>query len=108
WPASTPTPEPRARSDTMGADARLKTLGIELPAAPRPLGSYVTAVRTGNLLFLTGQGPISEGRVVHAGKVGRDLTIEEGQEAARLRGLNLLATAREGPGSLGRGRRVVS
>jgi enamine deaminase RidA (YjgF/YER057c/UK114 family) len=91
----------------MGAEARLKTLGIELPAAPRPMGSYVTAVRTGTLLFLAGHGPISEGRVVHAGKVGRDLTIEQGQEAARLTGLNLLATAREALGSLDRVHRVV-
>lgn len=91
----------------MGAEARLKQLGIELPAAPRPMGSYVTSVRTGNLLFLSGHGPMREGRVVHAGKVGHDLTIEQGQEAARLTGLNLLATTREALGSLDRVRRVV-
>lgn len=91
----------------MGAEARLKQLGIELPAAPRPMGSYVTAVRAGSLLFLAGHGPIQEGRVVHAGRVGRELTIEQGQAAARLTGLNLLATARAALGSLDRVRRVV-
>src|SRR5262245_63463402 len=95
------------RGTTMGAEARLRALGIELPAAPRPLGSYATATRSGNLLFLSGHGPLRDGRVVHWGKVGRDLTIEQGQEAARLTGLNLLATARDILGSLDRVRRVV-
>ena len=91
----------------MGADARLKALGIELPAPPRSMGTYVTAARSGNLLFLSGHGPVRDSRVVHQGKVGRDLTIEQGQEAARLTGLNLLATARDALGSLDRVRRVV-
>jgi enamine deaminase RidA (YjgF/YER057c/UK114 family) len=91
----------------MEAEARLNALAIELPAAPRPLGSYVTAARSGNLLFLSGHGPVRDGRVVYWGKVGRDLTIEQGQEAARLTGLNLLATARDVLGSLDRVRRVV-
>src|SRR5215470_14170928 len=91
----------------MGAEARLKALGIELPTAPRPLGSYVTVVRSGNLLFLSGHGPLKDGRVTHQGRVGRDLTIEQGQEAARVTGLNLLATARDALGSLDRVRRVV-
>lgn len=91
----------------MGAEARLKALGIELPTAPRPMGSYVTVVRSGNLLFLSGHGPLRDGRVTHQGRVGRDLTIEQGQEAARVTGLNLLATARDALGSLDRVRRVV-
>jgi enamine deaminase RidA (YjgF/YER057c/UK114 family) len=91
----------------MGAEARLKALGIELPAAPRPMGSYATAVRSGNLLFLSGHGPLKDGRATHQGRVGRDLTVEQGQEAARLTGLNLLATARDALGSLDRVRRVV-
>ncbi|HEY7139763.1 MAG TPA: RidA family protein [Methylomirabilota bacterium] len=91
----------------MGAEARLKALGIELPAAPRPLGSYVTVARSGNLLFLSGHGPLEDGRVAYQGRVGRDLTIEQGQKAARLTGLNLLATARDALGSLDRVRRVV-
>ena len=91
----------------MGAEARLKSLGIELPAAPRPMGSYATAVRSGDLLFLSGHGPLLDGRVTHQGRVGRELTIEQGQEAARVTGLNLLATARDALGSLDRVRRVV-
>jgi len=91
----------------MGAEARLKSLGIELPPAPRPMGSYATAVRSGNLLFLSGHGPLRDGRVAYQGRVGRDLSIEQGQEAARLTGLNLLATTREALGSLDRVRRVV-
>jgi enamine deaminase RidA (YjgF/YER057c/UK114 family) len=91
----------------LGAEARLKELGLELPSPPRPVASYVTAVRSGNLLFLSGHGPVRDGRVVHHGRLGRDLTIEQGQEAARLTGLNLLATAREALGSLDRVRRVV-
>lgn len=91
----------------MGAEARLKTLGIELPAPPRPLATYVTAARSGNLLFLSGHGPMRDGRIVYQGKVGRDLSIEQGREAARLTGLNLLATARETLGSLDRVRRVL-
>jgi enamine deaminase RidA (YjgF/YER057c/UK114 family) len=95
------------RGATMGADARLKARGIELPTAPRPMGSYATVVRSGNLLFLSGHGPLRDGRVTHQGRVGRDLTIEQGQEAARVTGLNLLATARDALGSLDRVRRVV-
>jgi enamine deaminase RidA (YjgF/YER057c/UK114 family) len=91
----------------MGADARLTELGLELPTPPRPLANYVTAARSGNLLFLSGHGPMRDGRVAYQGTVGRDLTIEEGQAAARLTGLNLLASARDALGSLDRVRRVV-
>ena len=91
----------------MGAEARLRTLGIELPPAPRSMGTYVTVARSGTLLFLSGHGPVRDGRVVYQGKVGRDLTIEQGQAAARLTGLNLLATVRDNLGSLDRVRRVV-
>jgi enamine deaminase RidA (YjgF/YER057c/UK114 family) len=91
----------------MGADARLRALGIELPTPPRPMGSYVTAARSGNLLFLSGHGPVRDGRVLYQGRVGGDLTIAQGQEAARLTGLNLLASVRAAVGSLDRVRRVV-
>jgi enamine deaminase RidA (YjgF/YER057c/UK114 family) len=91
----------------MGAEARLKELGLELPATPNPTANYVTAVRSGNLLFLSGHGPLRGGRILYQGTVGRDLTIEQGQEAARLTGLNLLASARDALGSLDGVRRVV-
>ena len=67
----------------------------------------VTAVRSGNLLFLSGHGPLREGRALYQGTVGRDLTIEQGREAARLTGLNVLASVRDALGSLDRVRRVV-
>jgi enamine deaminase RidA (YjgF/YER057c/UK114 family) len=91
----------------MGPEARLKELNLDLPTPPRPMANYVTAARSGNLLFLSGHGPVRDGRVIHQGRIGRDLTIEQGREAARLTGLNLLATAREALGSLDRVRRVL-
>jgi enamine deaminase RidA (YjgF/YER057c/UK114 family) len=91
----------------MGADARLRKLGIDLPAPPQPMGSYVTAVRSGNLLFLAGHGPLRDGQVAFRGRVGAELSLEEGQQAARLTGLNLLASTRAALGSLDRVRRVV-
>ena len=91
----------------MGAEARLQELRIDLPAMPAPLGNYVRSVQVGSLLFLSGHGPQREGKMAYVGKVGRDLSLEEGQQAARLVGLNLLASARDGLGSLDRVRRVV-
>ena len=91
----------------MGAEARLKVLGIELPEVPKPLANYVRSVRVGNLLFLAGHGPQQDGRMMHIGKLGRDLTVEEGARAARLVGLNLLASTREALGTLDRVKRVV-
>jgi enamine deaminase RidA (YjgF/YER057c/UK114 family) len=91
----------------MRAEARLRELGIELPATPKPIANYVTAVRSGNLLFLSGHGPLMDGRFLYQGTVGRDLTVEQGREAARLTGLNLLASVQDALGSLDRVRRVV-
>ena len=90
----------------MSADARIAQLGIELPAAPQPVGSYVTFVRSGNLVFTSGHGSLSAGKSF-VGKVGADLDVAAGAEAARLTGLNLLATLREHLGSLDRVSRVV-
>ena len=73
-------------------EARLAELGIELPDTPPPIANYVPGVRTGNLLYLSGLGPSSRpDGTTPAGKVGRDLTTEQGYEAARLTGLNILA-----------------
>jgi enamine deaminase RidA (YjgF/YER057c/UK114 family) len=92
----------------MGAEARLKERNITLPAPPRPMANYVSAVRTGNLLFLAGHGPMrGPGTPSVTGKVGRDLTVEQGYQAAREVGLNLLATTRASLGSLDRVTRVV-
>jgi enamine deaminase RidA (YjgF/YER057c/UK114 family) len=91
----------------MGAEARLKQLGVELPGVPTPMANYVRSVRVGNLLFLAGHGPQKDGKQTYIGKVGRELSVEEGQQAARLVGLNLLASTREALGSLDRVRRIV-
>jgi enamine deaminase RidA (YjgF/YER057c/UK114 family) len=91
----------------MGAEARLRELGIQLPPVPAPMGTYVRAVRTGNLLFLAGHGPMKDGKLTGIGKVGRELTVEEGAQAARLVGLGLLASTRDALGSLDRVKRVV-
>ncbi len=72
-------------------DARLAELNIELPEAAAPVANYVPYVVTGNLVYLAGQIPVAGGKVQYAGKVGRDLTVEQGQQAARLCALNLLA-----------------
>jgi enamine deaminase RidA (YjgF/YER057c/UK114 family) len=91
----------------MSAEARLAELGIELPTAQQPVANYVTAVQTGNLLFLSGHGPVRADGTPVLGKVGADLDLEAGVEAARLTGLVLLATMRAELGSLDRVTRVV-
>jgi enamine deaminase RidA (YjgF/YER057c/UK114 family) len=92
----------------MSAEARLKDRGITLPTPTTPLANYVGAVRTGNLLFLSGHGPLRpQGKFTYVGKVGRELTVEQGYQAAREVGLNLLATTRAALGSLDRVKRVV-
>jgi enamine deaminase RidA (YjgF/YER057c/UK114 family) len=89
------------------AEQRLKELGIALPAPPQPFGTYVEAVQTGNLLFLTGMLP-TEGRAAKfVGRVGAELDVETGRKAARLAALNVLAVVREHLGSLDRVTRVV-
>jgi enamine deaminase RidA (YjgF/YER057c/UK114 family) len=91
----------------MGAEARLKELNITLPTPPTPPANYVGAVRTGNLLFLSGHGPMRLDDKSARGKLGRELTVEQGYAAAREVGLNLLATTRATLGSLDRVKRVV-
>ncbi|MFN7340907.1 MAG: RidA family protein [Opitutia bacterium] len=91
----------------MSAEARLRELGIVLPSPPAAAGAYVPAVRTGNLLVLAGTLPMRDGKVTHAGKVGRDLDIPSAAEGARLCALNALANARAALGSLDAVRRVV-
>ena len=88
----------------MSAEANLKDKNIVLPAAPKPMGNYVRAVRTGNLLFTAGSGP---GPASPRGKLGRELTVDQGYQAARDVGLNLLAVLRESLGSLDKVTRIV-
>jgi enamine deaminase RidA (YjgF/YER057c/UK114 family) len=89
------------------AEQRLKDLGIKLPAPPEPFGTYVEAVQTGNLLFLSGMLP-TEGRgAKFIGRVGAELDVAAGRAAARLAALNVFAVARQHLGSLDKVMRIV-
>jgi enamine deaminase RidA (YjgF/YER057c/UK114 family) len=89
------------------AEQRLKELGVNLPSPPEPFGTYAEAVKTGNLLFLTGMLP-TEGRVAKfVGRVGAELNVDEGRNAAHLAALNALAVARQHLGSLDKVTRIV-
>ena len=74
---------------------KLKQLGIELPTAPAPVGAYVAFKKVGNLLFISGQLPISTDGKIIKGKIGRDLTLEDGQRASKLCVINILAQVKE-------------
>lgn len=91
----------------MSVEARLKHLKLQLPAPPKPVATYVPAVRSGQLVFLSGVIPVREGTLVLSGKVGGDLTVEQGYDAARIALLNALAIARGEIGTLDRVKRVV-
>lgn len=86
---------------------RLAALGLTLPPAPRPVAAYVPWVQTGQLIFTSGQLPFEGGQVKFTGAVGRDLTLEQGAEAARLAALNALAVVQAAVGDLDRVERVV-
>jgi len=94
-------------SQSGAAERRLQDLGIILPAAPMPLGAYVEAVQTGNLLFLTGMLPVVDHKPKYLGRIGKELDTEAGRDAAYIAALNALATAKQHLGSLDRITRVV-
>jgi enamine deaminase RidA (YjgF/YER057c/UK114 family) len=89
------------------AEQRLKELGIKLPTPPEPFGTYVEAVETGNLLFLTGMLPTQGREAKFIGRLGAELDVEAGRNAAHLATLNALAVAREHLGSLDNVTRIV-
>lgn len=91
----------------VSAERRMKDRGITLPRPRTPLGAYVEAVLAGNLLFLSGALPVEEGVIKFLGRIGGELSVEDGRRAARLAALNALAIAREHLGSLNRVTRVV-
>ena len=97
----------REDSQPASAEQRLKDLGIELPAPPEPFGTYVEAVQTGNLLFLTGMLPTQGRAAKFVGRIGAELDVEAGRKAARLAALNALAVARKHLGSLDKVTRIV-
>lgn len=88
-------------------DARLKELKIELPPLSKPIANYVKVVRTGNLLFLAGHGPQKADGTWVTGKLGKDMTIEQGYEASRLTAIQLLGTIKTELGSLNKVKRIV-
>ncbi len=91
----------------MGAEATLKQLGITLPPQVTPVANYVPFVRVGTLLFLAGHVPTRDGKPLSRGKLGRELSVEDGYKMAREVGLNALATVRTALGSLDKVKRVV-
>ena len=89
-------------------EARLKDLGIEIPEAASPVANYVAYVVTGNLVFVSGQVPVQGGEFKFKGKVGADLSVENGQAAARLCGINIVSQLKAAcGGDLDRVRRIV-
>jgi enamine deaminase RidA (YjgF/YER057c/UK114 family) len=89
-------------------DKRLADLGITLPEAAKPVANYVPWVRTGNLVFISGQGPIEGGKVQYPGALGKDVSLEDGIKSARLCAINVLAQLKEAlGGDLDRVVRVV-
>lgn len=91
----------------MTPSARLKELGIELPKVSAPLAAYVPTRLMGNVLYISGQGPIVDGKVVARGKLGRNMTVEQGIAAARLSAINALAAIVSAAGTLDRVAQIV-
>jgi enamine deaminase RidA (YjgF/YER057c/UK114 family) len=104
--AKEPTVKPED-SRPASAEQRLGELGIQLPLPPEPFGAYVEAVRTGNLLFLSGMLPTEGHAAKYIGRLGAELDVEAGRRAAHLAALNVLAVARQHLGSLDKVARIV-
>src|SRR5258708_37396605 len=85
---------------TMSCEKRIQELGLSLPETPRPVANYVPAVQAGKLVFASGQTPTVNGKLTIQGKLGKEVSIEEGQQAARVALLNSLAAIRSVTGSL--------
>jgi len=88
----------------MKIEEKIKEMGLKLPEIPKPVANYVPAVRTGNLLFLSGHGPEKS---VPTGKVGQELTLEQGYEAAKNTALCLISTIKNSIGDLDEVKRIV-
>jgi enamine deaminase RidA (YjgF/YER057c/UK114 family) len=91
----------------MGADARLAELNLTLPPAPKPVATYLTAVRHGDLVYVSGHGPLRPDGTLHTGKLGADLDVAAGQAAARQTGLAILSTLRNHLGTLDKVVRLI-
>src|SRR3954452_873977 len=90
-----------------GPSSRIRELGIVLPAPPAPLGAYVESSDAGNLLFLSGMLPVMNRKLTVSGRLGENLSVNEGQEAARIASLNALAAAKQHLGNLDRLKKLV-
>lgn len=88
-------------------EEKIKALGLDLPPAPSALGIYYPVVITGNHLYVSGQGPVQHNGELIKGKVGKDLSLNEGQMAARQVGLTMLSTIKEQIGNLDRIKRII-
>jgi enamine deaminase RidA (YjgF/YER057c/UK114 family) len=99
-PSGNPVVAPRA-------GARIRELGLVLPAPPTPLGAYVEVTDSGPLLFLSGLLPVANKKLVISGRLGENLSVQQGQEAARVATLNALAVAQEHLGSLDRLKKLI-
>jgi len=91
----------------MHPEEKLRSMGLELQMPTPPTAKYVPAVKVGNLLFVSGHGPVRDGKVQFIGKLGRELTIEQGYEASKLTMVNLLASVKVVLGDLGKVKRTV-
>ena len=88
-------------------EEKLKELGIELAAGPTPLGAYVPAKISGNLIFISGQLPMKGGKLLHEGKIDSDLTIQQGYEASRQAAINVLSVIKATIGDFNKLVRIV-
>ena len=93
--------------NTTSPEAKLQELGIELSTPSSPVANYVNTVQVGNLLFISGKGPLQSNGEYIKGKVGQNLTIEDGYNAARLTAINLISTLKASIGDLSKVRRIV-
>ena len=91
----------------MDYEKKIQSLGLTLPLPPKPVATYVPAVRSGNLLFLSGMIPMVDGKMAAVGKLGKELTVEQGQGVARITLLNALSVIKGEIGSLDRVERIV-
>jgi enamine deaminase RidA (YjgF/YER057c/UK114 family) len=97
----------QATAQKIDFDKKLKEMGIELFAPPKPMANYVRAVRTGNLVYLAGHGPTKADGTNITGKLGKDMTVEQGYDAARQVGIALLSTLKGEIGDLNKVKRIV-
>lgn len=89
-------------------EEKLSELGIIIPPYNKPMANYVSVQKTGNLLYLSGNGPVVEGKVLFKGKLGKELTLEDGYAASRITAINLISTLKNYLGDLDRIEQIIS